>query len=87
MIDAIEAASLAPLPGNLSFLKYLIIDNSETIEKIAVISHAKLAGKKPAYKVLSLLEQSLLLGKDIAVAGEDEKTIASFIDGKLWIED
>jgi len=56
---------------------------SETIEKIAVISHAKLAGKKPAYKVLSLLEQSLLLGKDIAVAGEDEKTIASFIDGKL----
>jgi nitroreductase len=35
IIDAIEAASLAPSPGNLSFLKYIIIDDEETITKIA----------------------------------------------------
>ena len=35
IIDAIEAASLAPSPGNLSFLKYIIVDDEETKTKIA----------------------------------------------------
>ncbi|MFA5174121.1 MAG: nitroreductase family protein [Candidatus Pacearchaeota archaeon] len=35
LIDAIEAANLAPSPGNLSILKYIIIDEEETIQKIA----------------------------------------------------
>jgi len=35
IIDAIEAANLAPSPGNLSFLKYIIVDDEETITKIA----------------------------------------------------
>ena len=35
IIDAIEAASLAPSPGNLSILKYIIIEDKETINKIA----------------------------------------------------
>tara|TARA_Y100000310_G_scaffold27244_1_gene25919 strand:- start:632 stop:1195 length:564 start_codon:yes stop_codon:yes gene_type:complete len=35
IIDAIEAASLAPSPGNLSILKYIIVEDEEDIEKIA----------------------------------------------------
>ncbi len=35
IIDAIEAANLAPSPGNLQILKYIIVDEQETIEKIA----------------------------------------------------
>jgi nitroreductase len=35
ILDAIEAASLAPSPGNLSLLRYIVIQNLETIEKIA----------------------------------------------------
>lgn len=35
ILDAIEAASLAPSPGNLSLLRYIVIQNSETIDKIA----------------------------------------------------
>ena len=35
IIDAIEAASLAPSPDNLQILKFIIIDEEETIEKIA----------------------------------------------------
>ena len=35
IIDAIEAASLAPSPGNLSILKFIIIEDKESINKIA----------------------------------------------------
>jgi len=35
IIKAIETSNLAPSPGNLSILRYLIIENHETIEKIA----------------------------------------------------
>jgi nitroreductase len=35
ILNAIEAASLAPSPGNLSLLKYIIIQDAESIEKIA----------------------------------------------------
>ena len=35
IIDAIEAANLAPSPGNLPILKFIIIEDEETIEKIA----------------------------------------------------
>ena len=35
IIDALEAANHAPSPGNLQVLKYIIIDNPETIDKIA----------------------------------------------------
>jgi len=35
IIDAIEAASLAPSPGNLQILKFLIVEDSEKIDKIA----------------------------------------------------
>ena len=35
VIDALEAANLAPSPGNLQVLKYIIIDEPEIIDKIA----------------------------------------------------
>ena len=35
IIKCIETANLAPSPGNLGLLKYIIIENSEKIEKIA----------------------------------------------------
>jgi len=35
VIAAIEAAHLAPSPGNLDILRYLIIENKETIKQIA----------------------------------------------------
>lgn len=35
IIDAIEAANLAPSPGNLPILKFIIVEDEETIEKIA----------------------------------------------------
>jgi len=35
IIDVIEAANLAPSPGNLSILKFIIIEDKEKIEKIA----------------------------------------------------
>jgi len=35
IIDAIEAASLAPSPGNLQILKFIITEDEETIQKIA----------------------------------------------------
>ncbi len=35
VIDAIEAANLAPSPGNIPILKYIIIENKETINQIA----------------------------------------------------
>lgn len=35
VINAIEAANLAPSPGNLQLLRYIIIENKETKEKIA----------------------------------------------------
>jgi len=35
IIDAIEAANLAPSPGNLSILKFLIVEDDEKIQKIA----------------------------------------------------
>jgi nitroreductase len=35
IIEAIEAANLAPSPGNLQILRYIVIDNKETKEKIA----------------------------------------------------
>lgn len=35
VIDLIEAANLAPSPGNLPILRYIIVDDSSTIEKIA----------------------------------------------------
>lgn len=35
IINAIEAANLAPSPGNLSILKFIIIKDKETIKKIA----------------------------------------------------
>ena len=34
IIDAIEAANLAPSPNNLPILKFLIVEDKETIEKI-----------------------------------------------------
>ena len=35
ILDAIEAANLAPSPGNLNILKFIIIEDSEKIDKIA----------------------------------------------------
>ena len=35
IIDVIEAANLAPSPGNLPILKFIIIEDEKTIEKIA----------------------------------------------------
>jgi nitroreductase len=35
VIDAIEAANLAPSPGNLPILKFIIIEDEEKIDKIA----------------------------------------------------
>jgi nitroreductase len=35
VIAAIEAAHLAPSPGNLDILRYLVIENKETIKEIA----------------------------------------------------
>ena len=35
IIDAIEAAHLAPSPGNLSFLYYILVEDPEKINKIA----------------------------------------------------
>jgi len=35
IIDAIEAANLAPSPGNLSFLYYIFVEDPEKIKKIA----------------------------------------------------
>lgn len=35
IIDAVEAANLAPSPGNLLILKFIIVEDEETIEKIA----------------------------------------------------
>lgn len=35
VLDAIESASRAPSPGNLNFLKYLIVDDKEKIAKIS----------------------------------------------------
>jgi len=45
VIDAIESANLAPSPGNLSILKYIIIDNPETIQKIAQACQQKFITK------------------------------------------
>lgn len=35
VIDAIEAASLAPSPGNLQILKFIITEDEETVQKVA----------------------------------------------------
>jgi len=35
VVKAVESANLAPSPGNLAILKYLIIENLDNIEKIA----------------------------------------------------
>ncbi|MFA7708214.1 MAG: nitroreductase family protein [Candidatus Pacearchaeota archaeon] len=35
IIDAIESANLAPSPGNLPILKYIIVEDKETIAQIA----------------------------------------------------
>lgn len=35
IIDAVESASLAPSPGNLQILKFIIIEDKETIEKMS----------------------------------------------------
>jgi nitroreductase len=35
VIDAIEAASLAPSPGNLQILKFIITEDKETVQKVA----------------------------------------------------
>ena len=35
IIDAIEAANFAPSPGNISILKYIIVEDPEKINKIA----------------------------------------------------
>src|SRR3989344_5357991 len=35
IIDAIESANLAPSPGNISIIRYIIVEDKETINKIA----------------------------------------------------
>jgi nitroreductase len=35
IIDAIEAANLAPSPGNLSIIKYIIVEDKETINNLS----------------------------------------------------
>ncbi len=38
VIECIDASNSAPSPGNLQILKYIIVENSETIKKIAEFS-------------------------------------------------
>jgi len=47
IIDAIEAASLAPSPGNLNILKFIIVENEEDIEKIAQACQQPFIKKAP----------------------------------------
>jgi len=35
VIDAIEAANLAPSPGNIPIIKYIVVEDKETINKLA----------------------------------------------------
>ena len=35
IVDAIEAANMAPSPGNLSILKFILVENLEIIDKVA----------------------------------------------------
>ncbi len=59
IIDAIEAASLAPSPGNLNILKFIIIEDKEKINKIAQ------ACQQP------FIKKALIL---VAVCSDSEKT-------------
>ncbi len=45
VLSIIESANSAPSPGNLSILKYIIIDNPETIQKIAQACQQKFITK------------------------------------------
>jgi len=52
IIDAIEAANLAPSPGNLSILKFIIVEDKETIEKIAEACQQQFIKKAPVLIVV-----------------------------------
>lgn len=52
IIDAIEAANLAPSPGNLSILKFLIIEDKEKINKIAQACQQQFIKKAPVVIVV-----------------------------------
>ncbi|MBR9706773.1 hypothetical protein GOV14_07080 [Candidatus Pacearchaeota archaeon] len=52
VIDAIEAANTAPSPGNLPLLKYMIIEDKETIDKIAVGCQQEFIKQSPVLVII-----------------------------------
>lgn len=52
LIDAIEAATLAPSPGNLQILKYIIVEDEKDIEKIATACQQSFIKKAPIVVVV-----------------------------------
>jgi nitroreductase len=47
ILDAIEAATLAPSPGNLQILKFIIVEDEEKIKKIAQACQQEFIKKAP----------------------------------------
>lgn len=52
VIDAIEAANLAPSPDNLPILRYIIVEDKETIEGIATACQQPFIKKAPVVVVV-----------------------------------
>src|SRR3989344_9311603 len=52
IMEAIETANLAPSPGNLGIIRYLIIENPKTIDKIANACQQSFISKAPFVVVI-----------------------------------
>jgi len=52
ILDVIEAATLAPSPGNLSILKFIIVEDEEKIDKIAQACQQSFIKKAPILVVV-----------------------------------
>jgi nitroreductase len=62
ILEAIEAATLAPSPGNLSLLRFIIIEDEKTIEKIAMACQQPFITKASMLIVIcSLPKQAALM--------------------------
>ena len=52
IIEVIEAANLAPSPGNLEMVKFIIVENTETIKKISEACQQRFIEKAPFIVVI-----------------------------------
>lgn len=52
IVKLIETSNLAPSPGNLQILRYVIIENPETIEKISVCCQQRFISQAPVIVVV-----------------------------------